>query len=85
MLLFIYLFVYLFIYFGLGVLVFKLRACTLSHSTSPFFVMSFSRLGFMNYLPGLPLAFYILKKENKEMELCDTWLFVFDLCQHNVI
>jgi hypothetical protein len=32
---------------------FKLRAYTLSHSTSPFFVMGFWRQSLWNYLSGL--------------------------------
>jgi hypothetical protein len=41
---------FIFIFLVLG---FELRAYTLSHSTSPFFVKGFSRWGLSNYLPGL--------------------------------
>jgi hypothetical protein len=38
-----------------SVLRFELRAYTLSHSTSPFFVKGILRWGLVNYLPGLAL------------------------------
>jgi hypothetical protein len=38
-----------------AVLRLELRAYTLSHSASPFFVMSFFREGLSDYLPGLAL------------------------------
>jgi Na+/proline symporter len=47
--LFICLFVYLFIF--LAVLGFELRAYTLSHSTSPFFVMGFFEIGSCELYP----------------------------------
>jgi hypothetical protein len=39
--------------FFFPVLGLELRTFTLSHSTSPIFVKGFSRLGLVNYLPGL--------------------------------
>jgi hypothetical protein len=39
--------------FVFAVLGLELRAYTLSHSTSLFFVMAFFKIGSPNYLPGL--------------------------------
>jgi hypothetical protein len=49
------LFIYVII-FAVGRL--GLRSYTMSHSTSPFFVMGVFKIGYVNYLPGLALNLY---------------------------
>jgi hypothetical protein len=84
-----HLFVYLFIYFVVPE--FELRACTLSHSISPFFVMAFSKIGSFHYLLMLastcdPPDLCLLSSRNYRPEhqclalslLCTTWLTAFE-------
>jgi hypothetical protein len=47
--------IFVLFHFVFSVLGLKLRAFTLSHSTSPIFVKDFSRQGLADYLPGVAL------------------------------
>jgi hypothetical protein len=51
----------------------ELRAFTLTHSTSPIFVMVFSRWGLVNYLPRLAL-----NHKPRDLYLLSSWDYRYE-------